>query len=71
LVVDNKLVGDIALAEMLSRESIRIMEGIEGPDFFLKGPYLHTLSRVLNRTGNEMEVKDLLEQCLIIFKRTY
>jgi tetratricopeptide (TPR) repeat protein len=70
LVVDDKLVGDIKEAEMLSRKSIRIMERIQGPDFYMKGPYLHTLSRVLNHTGNEMEVKDLLEQSLVISKRT-
>jgi hypothetical protein len=71
LVVDNELVGDIKEAEMLSRKSIRIMERIQGTDFYRKGPYLHTLSRVLNHTsGNEKEVKALLDQCLAIFKRT-
>jgi hypothetical protein len=70
LVVDNELVGDIKEAEMLSRKSIRIMERIQGPDFDRKGPYLHTLARVLNCTsGNENEAKDLLDQCLAIFKR--
>jgi hypothetical protein len=62
-------VGDIVEAEMLSRKSIQIMERIQGPDFNVRGNYLHTLSHVLHRSENVEEVRDLLEQCLAIFKR--
>jgi hypothetical protein len=70
VVFGNDIDGDIREAEYLSRKSIRIMMRIEGADFHNKGPYLHTLSRGLAHTGNENEVKDLMEQSLAIFKRT-